>query len=425
MKSNFNFKSLLKRMPNVSVPKEFIYFGIGIVLIIIIGLIASNMYLQEMLFFEGQEKSLQMFTEEELREYGELYKELSLDFQNEIGSYVQGYARREGSGAKYFVNRAGERIYYGVFNHEHPTDDTNKIKIHNNGQNINAADDGHMSDYDDSMNTFKVNESYIDSDEFKNGVAIKYSKTDGREDGESNYKDILTVVSMLVDQKQSDNTYNNSTTEIDLKRKIPKLIENLFKMSHIYNGDITDLYSCNKGCRVLFYYCNEVDNGDKGYVGTGIDLQPFPINPHDDFDDYSSEDFELTDPVDECEICGHNGKGCVLDSEKCYHGTEDEEKGPHYLGRGMTLDFIDVCTKCHDVNDCQHECDGCGGEELGCIHECDSGCYDCFCDGHDHWNCPGHFYVCCMGHRDVTVKIKIMYIDEILNTIENGYNPAD
>ena len=66
MKSNFSFKNLFKRLPSVSIPKEFIFFGIGAVLVLLIGLIAGNMYLQEMLFFEGQEKSIQMFTEEEL-----------------------------------------------------------------------------------------------------------------------------------------------------------------------------------------------------------------------------------------------------------------------------------------------------------------------------------------------------------------------
>ena len=413
MKSNFSFKNLLKRMPNVSIPKEFIYFGIGGVLVILIGLIASNMHLQEMLFFEGQEKSVQLFTEEELREYGEIYKDLSLDFQNEIGSYVQGYVRREEGGAKYFVNRAGERIYYGIFNHEHPTDDTNKIKIHNNGQNINAAEDGHVSDYDDSMNTFRVNESYIDSDEFKNGVTIKYSQTDGREEGESNYKDILTVVSMLIDQKQSDDTYDNNGIDKDLKSKVPNLVKNLYKMSHTYNGDITDLYPCNKGCRVLFYYCNEIDNE---YKGTGIDLKPFEINGHDDFDDYSSEDFELFDPEDECEICGHNGKGCVLDSAKCYHGTEDEESGCKH-----TMSSDGDCTNCQAHPICTYEGEGehdCSDSPIGC-----DGHYDC--DGHEHFNCPGHFYVCCMGHRDITVKIKIMYIDEMLNVIKNGYNATN
>ena len=355
MKSHFNFKSLFERLPNVSIPKEFIYFGIGAVLVVLLGLIAGNMYLQEMLFFEGQEKSLQMFAEEELREYGELYKELSLDFQNEIGSYVQGYARREGSGAKDFVNRAGERIHYGIYNHEHPTDDTHKIKIHQNGLNINRADGGHMSDLNDAMNTFDVQDSYLDTDEYRNGITIKYSKTEGRSDGESNFKDILTIVSMLIDQRQSDDTYNNSAVEIDLKRKIPDLIKNLFKMSHTYTGALTDLYPCEKGCRVLFYYCNEEDND---YVGTGIDLKPFEINAHSDFDEYEYEDadFELFEPEDECEVCEHNGKGCVLDSERCFHGTNDAEKGPHHLGSGHAVNYADVCSNCYDVHDCVHEC---------------------------------------------------------------------
>lgn len=400
MKSNFSFKNLLKRLPNVSIPKEFIYFGIGAVLVVLIGMIAGNMYLNEMLFFEGQEKTVQMFTEEELREYGDVFKEMSLDFENDIGYLIEDYANR--------TNRAGERIHYGIYNHEHPTDDTGKIKIHNNGQNVNAADDGHMSDYDDSMNTFRVNESYIDSEEFKNGVSIKYAKTNGRNDGESNYKDILTAVSMLIDQKQTRDDSNLDNQNI--KIKIPELIKKIYKMTHTYQGESTELYSCEKGCRVLFYYCNEVDSN---YVGTGINLKPFQINPHSEFDDYSDEDFEIIEPEGECEICGHNGKGCALDSAKCYHGTEDEDSGCKH-----TMSSDADCSNCHAHHICTYEGDGehdCSDSPTGC-----GGHYDC--DGHDHWNCPGHFYVCCMGHTNVNVNIKVMYIDEIVNTIINGYN---
>ena len=311
------------------------------------------MYLQEMLFFEGQEKSLQMFTEEELREYGEIYKELSLDFENNIGYLIEDYANR--------TNRAGERVHYGIYNHEHPIDDTHKIKIHSNGENINKSENNQLSDLNDSMNTFKVDASYLDTNEFKNGVTIKYAKTNGKADGESNFKDILTVVSMLIDQKQSK---NEST--VDIKSKVPELIKRLYRISHTYTGESTELYGCEKGCRVLYYYCNEVDNGDKGYAGTGIDLQPFPINPHSDFDDYEyeDEDFELFEPEGECELCGHNGKGCELDSKKCYHGNTNT-MGEGILGNmggnyGDCLKYVAVplCTyegdEDHDHDEAEH-----------------------------------------------------------------------
>lgn len=405
MKSNFSFENLKRRLPKICIPKEFIYSGIGMAFLILIGLIVSNMYLQEMLFLEGQEKSIQLFTEEELREYGSIYKEMSLDFENEIGYIIEDYANR--------TNRAEERIHYGVYNHEHTTDDTGKIKIHTNGLNINSADDGHISDFNDSFNNFNIIDSYVYSDEFKNGVDIKYSKTNGRQDGESNYQDILTVVSMLLDQKQSRDDSN--TDNQNIKSKIPDLIKKLFKMTHTYTGESTELYCCDKGCRVLFYYCNEEDSN---YVGTGINLKPFEVSAHDDFDDYSSDDFEIVEPENECEICGHNGKGCVLDSEKCFHGHEDEERGRHYLGKGTTMKYSSVCSDCYDINDCIHDCK-CTEE---CKHVCGDSCYHSFCNGHEHWNCPGHFYVCCMGHTNITVNIKIMYIDEIINIIKKGYN---
>ena len=405
MKSHFSFKEVLKRMPNVYIPKEFKYFGIGAVLVILLGLIASNMYLQEMLFFEGVEKSVPLFTEEELREYGEIYKDLSLDFQNDIGAYCQDYANR--------TNRAGEKIHYGIYNHEHPELNRSKIYKHNNGQNVNKADDNHISDYDDSYNDFPILSddwaTFIDSEEFKNGVTVKFTKTENRADGESNYQDLLTVMSMILDQKGTKDGSNEEN--INIKEKVPELLKKLFKMTHTFKGTSKQLYPCEKGCRVLFYFCNEEDSG---YKGTGIDLNPFQINPHSDFDDYSDEDFDIVSPEGECEICGHNGKGCILDSEKCWHGKEDRKTGcKHYLGKSPG-----DCTNLIPHYDCPghgsgenaYSCDG----PIGC-----KGYWEC--GGHDHWNCPGHFYVCCMGHTDLTINTHIMYIDEIIKTLKNGY----
>jgi hypothetical protein len=425
MKSSFNFEKLFKRLPNVAIPKEFIGFGIGSICVLLVGLIAGNMYLQEMLFIEGVEKSVPYFTEEELREYGELYKELSLEFQNKIGAYCQDYANR--------TNRAGEKIHYGIYNHEHPELNTSKIHKHNNGANVTSADMGYVSELDDSYNDFPDRSdswaTCIDTDEFKNGVTVKYTKTEGKEDGAGNYQDILTVASMVLDQRQTSDGTNEK--EINVKEKAPEVIKNLFKMSHTFTGTTTQLYPCEKGCRVLFYFCNEEDSG---YKNTGIDLVPFEITGHDDFDDYSSEEFEIASPLDECEICGHNGKGCELDDELCWHNPEtpesdsgdgggdddEEDPGPHYLGRGKVEDYIDNCSTCFDEYNCKHECGkGC---DKGCKHTCDNKCYDCFCGGHKHYNCPGHFYVCCMGHTDVTINTHIMYVDEMVDVIKNGYS---
>ncbi|MDO5564595.1 MAG: hypothetical protein Q4F88_05140 [Eubacteriales bacterium] len=384
-------------------PKEIIYFGIGLVLVVLLGGIASNMFLQEMLFFEGVEKSVQIFTEEELREFGEKYKELSIDFQNQIGAYIQDYANR--------TNRAGEKIHYGVFNHIHPNLNTSKIKKHSNGSNITTDDNDKKSDTDDSYNDYPDStddwSTFIDSDEFKNGVTIKYAKTDGRDNGESNLQDILIVMSMLLDQKGTRD--GNNVDNINIKEKAPELLKQLFKMSHTFTGTTIQLYSCEKGCRVFFYYCNEEDNR---YKDTGIDLQPFQINPHNELEDYSEEDFDIVSPQDECVICGHNGKGCELDSELCYHGVSDEESSCKYI-MGSEGD----CEKNEPHSICTYEGNGdhdCSDSPIGC-----GGHYDCM--GHEHWNCQGHFYVCCMGHTDITINIKIMYIDEIVNVIKNGY----
>lgn len=405
--SNFSFKSLYKRFADAKIPKVYMVFFGGLFVLIIIGMIVGNMYLQEMLFFEGMEKSIPFFTEEELREYGEIYKEESLKFRNDIGALSQGYANR--------TNRFGEKIHYGVYNHEHVEGNSAKIKKHNNGQNVNKSDPGHVSDYDDSNNTFTVDGTYIDSDEFKNGINIKYTKTEGRADGESNFQDILTIVSMLMDQKQSKSGDDEKSR--DFKEKVPELIIKLFKMSHTFSGESSELYACEKGCRALFYYCNEIDNK---YKNTGIDLTPFQVNSHSDFDDYSEEDFELIEPEGECVICGHNGKGCQVDSGLCYHSFDEDEENncEHVMGsRGECGDLAVPHYICegHEVSD------GEGGTTTEyCSNE--TGCEGHYhCPGHEHWNCEGHFYVCCPGHTDLTVNIKIMYLEEILDVIKNGY----
>ena len=388
MRSHFNFKSLFKRLPNVSIPKEFIYFGIGAVLVVLLGLIASNMYLQEMLFFEGIEKSVQLFTEEELREYGELYKSLEIDFQNSIARFIQDYANR--------TNRKGEKIKWGVY-----------------GQN----------NTEDLLNT-----------DFVDGVSIKYAKTKGRNDGESNFTDIITAVSIAVDQKQSRD-------EI----KIRELITELFKMSHTFTGKSTDLYPCTHGCFCDFYHCSDAEDTPI-WDHCNIKYQPFAIKPHSEYDDYFEEDFEIVDMIGRCEVDNaiagmpcYEQRGCVQEGV-CYHGSGGAGSKSEDGNMGRSMPTPESCSnwRCHP--DCspppnadEHDC-GVGepildGEEnqviawngeplvnLGC-----AGYYEC--KGHLHYHCPnGHFYVCCMGHTNVTINIKIMYIDEILDVIKKGYS---
>lgn len=364
MKRWFSFKNLIKRAPNTKIPIEFIGFGVGLIIIIILGNIAGNMYLQEQLFFEGVEKSVQIFTEKEIREFGDIYKDMSIEFQNDIASYIQDYANR--------TNRAGEKIHYGVFNHIHPKLNKERIKKHENRANTTFDDNDKISEIDDSYNDFpNIDEdTYIDSEEFKNGVAVKYIKTEGRNDGESNFQDILTVMSMVLDQKGTNDGTNSDN--VNIKEKAPELLRKLFKMSHTFTGTTTQLYPCEKGCRVLFYYCNEEDSK---YKDTGIDLTPFRINPHNDFEDYSEDDFEVHGANDECEVCGHNGKGCMEAGELCYHGNENgesgeggesggseegdggEDYGPHFLGIGKKENYADKCSNIDEQNKCSHDCD--------------------------------------------------------------------
>ncbi len=384
MRSNFSFRNLFKRLPDVSIPKEFIYYGIGLILIILIGLIAGNMYLQEMLFNEGIQKSTPIFSEEELREYGALYKELEIDFQSKVASYIQNYANR--------TNRLGNRIKWGVY-----------------GQN-NTED--------------LVNSDFVD------GVTIKYIETGGKSIGESNYQDILAAVSILVDQRQSK-------AEMDerYKQKIKNLIKEIYNMSHTINGTSTALYPCTHGCFCDFYHCSDAMD-EPVWDHCNIKYEPFKVTPHSEYDDYSSDDFEIVNMLGECEVCKddtskrcYEVRGCVQDGT-CYHGDDDSEVDddyegppiiPHYLGKGKKENFESMCSNAEEFEDCEHECGDACEEE--CIHEHTDDCYYCICNGHEHYCCPdGHFYVCCMGHTNLTVNIKIMYLDEIVSVLKTGYS---
>lgn len=357
MKSNFNFKSLLSRMPKVSIPIEFMYFGVGMVLLVIIGLVVGNMYMQEMLFNEGIEKTTPLYTEDELREYGNLYKDLEKEFEESIAAKIQTYANR--------TNRRGNRIKYGVY-----------------GQ-YNSED--------------------LLNDDFVDGVTIKYAKTPGREDGESNLQDILSAVAILIDQKQSKSKEDNK-----------RLIRALYNVSHTFTGTSTDLYPCTHGCFCDFYHCSDIADVPI-YDHCNIKYQPFNITPHDEYDDYAEEDFEIVEPIGECEVCSadsskmcYEQRGCVQNGT-CYHGDEED----HNIGTIEPTD--DVCTNWSPVFDCTYEGDGdhdCSDSPIGC-----GGYYQC--QGHPHYECPdGHFYVCCMGHTNITINIRIMYLSEMMEELK-------
>ena len=54
-----------------------------------------------------------------------------------------------------------------------------------------------------------------------------------------------------------------------------------------------------------------------------------------------------------------------------------------------------------------HEC---GDPVLGC-----DGYYEC--EGHQHYSCPGHIIVTCFGHTNLNLEIKIMYYEDMIDTI--------
>ena len=362
-RSKFNFEELYKRMINVSMPMSFIYFGIGIILIVLIGLIGGNMYLNEMLFFEGVEKSTPLFTDEELREYGSFYKQLEKEFEEDIAMKIQTYANR--------TNRRGDKIKYGVYG--------------------------------------KYNTEDLINDDFVDGVTIKYAKTDGRRDGESNFKDILTAISILIDQRQSKSENVNK-----------ELIRSLFKISHTFMGVSTDLYPCIHGCFCDFYHCSDIAD-EPIYNDCNIKYQPFSIQYHKEYENYiEEENFTIVEPIGICEVDStmsgvqcYEQRGCVQEGI-CYHGIGGEGTKSEDGNMGI-IEPIDKCSNYSSNFNCGYEGDGehdCSENPIGC-----AGYWQC--NGHKHYHCPnGHFYICCMGHTNLTINVRIMYLSEMLEELK-------
>ncbi len=187
-----------------------------IFIIILIVIILVQMNERSALINEGITKSLPMLRDETVSKLGEIYIRKETEFESELKNIISGVANRK--------NKRGDWIYYGV----------------NGKRNI------------DSM----INNDYV------NGVNLTYVKSDSsRKDGESNFNDILAVLSSMYGA--DSDRYESEVIE---------MFEYLFDISHTYNSESTDLYPCEHGCAWTKYYCGDykvVGNLSKSEGGNG------------------------------------------------------------------------------------------------------------------------------------------------------------
>lgn len=181
--------------------------GVIIFMIVLIVVILVQMNERSALINEGTTKSVPMLRQETVAKLGEIYIRKENEFESELKNIILGIANRK--------NKRGDEIYYGV----------------NGKRNI------------DTM----INDDYV------NGVNLTYVKSDSkRADGESNFNDILAVLSSMYGA--DSDRYEDEVIE---------MFEHLFDISHTYNSESTELYPCEHGCAWTKYYC-----GDNKVVGT-------------------------------------------------------------------------------------------------------------------------------------------------------------
>lgn len=422
--------------------------GAGIIIVIIlIVIMITTMYQGEQLYYEGMIKSIPMLNNEKVKILGDTYIELNKEFEQEIKELELNYANR--------LNKRGDKIHYGV-----------------NG---------------------KENSDMMINDDYVNGIeSIKYikGKSENRPDGDSNFIDMITFLSVAL----------GSDIDRYTEEELKDIFTDLFKLTHTFSGNSTELYPCEHGCGFCKYYCGDVRvQGSYGgdivgfyqcdeYMGQsgeyGLMYNPFLISKRKNYQElielaenetkmkttYQYKDLKITttysegmvneshtivtkgdtvvsgddeifllnEPDGYCYVCS-GGNNTFTQTTRKYGGCNshvvchcrDAVSTKKFRDEEDTIGYwVDWCMgedsgKCGNYSvheaECTHDCE-CEGD---CTHECadpillDSGYY--VCEGHNHYACPGHIIVCCFGHTNLNLEIKIMYYQDMIDSIYNSF----
>ena len=349
--------------------------AIIIFMTILIVIILVSMNETTHIYNEGMAKSIPLISNDKMKKLGDLYIRLNDEFEQEIMNLEINYANRH--------NKRGDLIHYGV-----------------NG---------------------KENSDEVVNDDYVNGIeSIKYikGKADNRKDGESNFIDMLSFLSVSL----------GSDIDRYSSEQLEEVFTKLFHLTHTFTGTSTELYPCEHGCSWCKYYCGDyMVQGEVGgntvgfykvdeYMGEegkyGLMYDPFLITKESPYNELramasdtselftifhnrgrygafsngesieyrevitygravtgDSEIYRLQEPDGFCEVCSYYARpyrgttrkfaGCNPDLT-CYHGrpyVETDEDGNSHLicMQCMYREREGGCTNYEAEHDCDHE----------------------------------------------------------------------
>ena len=413
--------------------------SIGLIVILLVVIIVS-MNERTQIYNEGMAKSIPLLNNDKMKKLGDSYIKMLHDFEQEIMNMEISYANR--------TNKRGDKIFYGVNGKENP-DELQNIDYVNGIESIKYVK-GKAKDRADGESNFIDMVSFL-------SVAL------GSDIDRYSDEQLLNVFEKLF---KLTHTFTGTSTE-------------LFPCEHgcswckYYCGDY--MVQGEVGGNTIGFYQVDEYMGNEGQYGLMYD--PFLISKRSDYralknkaantselftifhnkGEYrvtgsgesmtcriqttygravtgDDEIFDLMEAEGVCEVCSYYIRpfrnstktfaGCNPELT-CYHGTpyfESDDEGNSHLEclQCMYTEKENGCSNytAHEVckyeppenssgNSEPHEC---SDPVLGC-----DGYYEC--DGHQHYSCPGHIIVTCFGHTNLNLEIKIMYYEDMIDTI--------
>lgn len=437
-KNNYKFEMIKKDMLRISI----VFVSVIIIVLIATVVVMNNQ--REQLFLEGISKSMPLVSNDKIKMLGDLYISLNRDFEQEIKNLELNYANR--------TNKRGDKIHYGV----------------NGKENIDAM----------------INEDYVNGIEsvtYLKGDAI--NRPDGDSNFTDMITFLSVSLGSDMDRYTDDELKEVFKNLFNLTHTFSGTSTELYPCEHgcswckyycgdvrvegTYGGDTVGFYKCDaylgeNGKYGLMYdpfliknrkYYRQLEEMADRYMTsyTYEDIErTFELPEDADEDDEPREKREkvtktdmvradtidlytLFEPEGYCEVHSGNNEvfsqttrtfgGCI-NHVTCHHGGpqhiyfgSDDEEGTWidwYMGKNNTekcsnVKTVFLCFKDGDNHVCRNQIIGCHG-----YYECE--------EGHPHYACPGHILVCCFGHTNLKLEIKIMYYKEMIDTIYNLFH---
>ena len=430
--------------------------SIFLIMILIIVLIVS-MNERTHIYNEGEVKSIPLLGNEKIKKLGDLYIKKQHQFEQEIMNMEINYANR--------TNKRGDKIYYGVNGKENP-DDLYNIDYVNGIESIKYIK-GKAEDRKDGESNF------IDMVTFLS-VAL------GSDIDRYSEEQLINIFDKLFDLTH---TFTGESTELYPCEHGCSFCEYYcgdYMVQGEVAGNTVGFYKCDSymgkdGEYGLMYdpFLPERNSNYRELRDMASDTSKFVTVFHnkgeykvfangdsEEYKEYKSygravadddDIFNLMEPDGVCEVCSYFVRpfrnstktfaGCNPELN-CYHGTpyvKSEEGGGSSLEclQCMYTEKENGCTEYEAHYECNYEPpesddssdsgDEGGDSEESSVepepHVCENseiGCDGYYeCTGHQHYSCPGHIIVTCFGHTNLKLEIKIMYYEDMIDTIKD------